>query len=241
MHAVYCFQNVINSSDFSGVSAESLLPVVRSNALEIRNQRSSVSFTLILRNGVELPTTMLPTTITIQSMLFLLVSCAVALEDKHALIQYRDVWGGIGTEIMCRVSTDEEIALGTDSLITEIPVIWLKYDLKDPSNHVIISHGNTVMVDDPRVSVTNGFDWRKTMLVYDRFEESDEGRYQCQLPIDVPGVPIFPITEILVHRKTDNITEKPVDSSQSAPMLAVNVLLLVALNFINCATKLFYI
>ena len=35
----------------------------------------------------------------------------------------------------------------------------------DPSNHVIISHGNTVMVDDPRVSVTNGFDWRKTMLV----------------------------------------------------------------------------
>ena len=62
---------------------------------------------------------------------------AVALEDKHALIQYRDVWGGIGTEIMCRVSTDEEIALGTDSLITEIPVIWLKYDLK---GNVTCSH-----------------------------------------------------------------------------------------------------
>jgi len=174
---------------------------------------------------------MLATTINIQSTLFFLISCVVASygNDVNGLV--RRVVEGTRVTIMCRMPIDDQLSQATDpSAVPSMPVIWLKFDIKDPSNRMVISHGDMLLIDDPRLSVTFEENTGKSVLTIDQVQNQDGGSYQCQMPSEPENVSSPPI-EVIV--------EKPAES-QSVPMNAINVPLLVALNLIHCTVKLFH-
>jgi len=173
---------------------------------------------------------MLPTAITIQSTLLLLISCAVANNGNDVNGLVRRVVEGTQVTIMCRIPTDNQLSRPTDpSPAPYMPVIWLRFDMKDSNNHMVISHGDTLIIDDPRLSVTFEEDTGKSVLTIDQVQSQDGGSYQCQVPTETENV-LSPPIEVIVEKSGAN--------SRSTPMNTIGALTIAAVNLIHCTAKL---
>ncbi|XP_045121004.1 lachesin-like [Portunus trituberculatus] len=106
------------------------------------------------------------------------------------------------------------------------PAIWLKLDPQDPNNHELLSHGDMLIMEDPRFSVSHNRRENIFVLQIDGVSAADAGSYQCQVPVSpeeeelkVEAAPPVVVTLL---------TERP-DSSSSLPSFSPFCLLLLLL------------
>ncbi|XP_042870448.1 uncharacterized protein LOC122252175 [Penaeus japonicus] len=64
------------------------------------------------------------------------------------------------------------------------PAIWLKLDPRDPHSHVLLSHGEIVITDDPRFSVQHHPESNNYVVQIREVSAQDAGSYQCQVPVN---------------------------------------------------------
>lgn len=79
---------------------------------------------------------------------------------------------GNTVELVCQVAAGE---LG--------PAIWLKLDPQDPNNHMLLSHGDLLITEDPRFSVLYHDSDNVYVLKIKGVSAPDAGSYQCQVPV----------------------------------------------------------
>lgn len=72
-----------------------------------------------------------------------------------------------------------QLALGVPG-----PAIWLKLDPRDPHSHVLLSHGEIVITDDPRFSVEHHPESNNYVVQIREVSAEDAGSYQCQVPVN---------------------------------------------------------
>ncbi|XP_047480548.1 basement membrane-specific heparan sulfate proteoglycan core protein-like [Penaeus chinensis] len=72
-----------------------------------------------------------------------------------------------------------QLALGVPG-----PAIWLKLDPRDPHSHVLLSHGEIVITDDPRFSVEHHPESNNYVVQIREVSPEDAGSYQCQVPVN---------------------------------------------------------
>jgi len=163
-----------------------------------------------------------------QSALFLFISWVMASHGNSTNGLVRRVVEGSQVTIMCRIPTDHvsRVMEPSSSMPASVPVIWVRFDMKDSSNHMVISHGDTLLIRNPRLRVNFDVDTGKSVLTIDGIQSQDGGSYQCQVPNESENVSSPPIEIIVESARAE---------SQSASTNAINVLFLVAVNLIHYA------
>ncbi|KAK8726556.1 hypothetical protein OTU49_010308 [Cherax quadricarinatus] len=63
------------------------------------------------------------------------------------------------------------------------PAIWLKLDPRDPHSHVLLSHGDLIITEDPRFSVLHIPERNVYTVKIREVSAADAGSYQCQVPV----------------------------------------------------------
>ncbi|XP_045583883.1 lachesin [Procambarus clarkii] len=63
------------------------------------------------------------------------------------------------------------------------PAIWLKLDPRDPNSHVLLSHGDLIITEDPRFSVLHIQETNIYVVKIREVSAADAGSYQCQVPV----------------------------------------------------------
>ncbi|XP_042241560.1 lachesin-like isoform X2 [Homarus americanus] len=63
------------------------------------------------------------------------------------------------------------------------PAIWLKLDPWDPNNHILLSHGDLIITEDPRFSVLHIPERNVYVVKIREVSAADAGSYQCQVPV----------------------------------------------------------
>ncbi|XP_068232934.1 lachesin-like [Palaemon carinicauda] len=75
-------------------------------------------------------------------------------------------------QLQCQVAAD-----------VDEPAIWLKLDPTDPNSHILLSHGEMVIIEDPRFSASHVPERNTYIVEISSVSEDDAGSYQCQVPI----------------------------------------------------------
>ncbi|KAF2359169.1 Immunoglobulin-like domain [Trinorchestia longiramus] len=84
----------------------------------------------------------------------------------------RDVYEGDTVLLECQVGLE-----------VEAPAIWMKLDPLRPNSDEIISHGEILFAEDPRLSIERLNDSNTFVLAISKVSAADAGRYQCQVPV----------------------------------------------------------
>lgn len=82
-------------------------------------------------------------------------------------------------------------------MATNTPVIWLRFDMQDPNNHELISHGDQLLIDDTRMSVHYNATTNHSILTINRVQGQDSGSYQCQVPMETDVISSTPIELVI--------------------------------------------
>ncbi|KAK2704620.1 lachesin-like isoform X2 [Artemia franciscana] len=106
-------------------------------------------------------------------------------------------------QIRGSMEDSEEEEKAEENIGSNFPLIWIKYDIEDPENHLLISHGETLLVEDSRYSLKVIRDEGIAVLNIEEALMSDSGMYQCQMPIDGGTGPTSPI-EVIIEEKSKN-------------------------------------
>ncbi|KAK8376687.1 hypothetical protein O3P69_009949 [Scylla paramamosain] len=106
------------------------------------------------------------------------------------------------------------------------PAIWLKLDPEDPNNHVLLSHGDLLITEDTRFSVSHNLRDNIFVLQIDRVSAADAGSYQCQVPVssEEEELKVEAAPPVVVTLLTERL-----DSSSSLPSFSPFCLLLLLL------------
>lgn len=95
------------------------------------------------------------------------------------------------------------------------PAIWLKLDPHQPNGDEIISHGELVIMENPRLSVAHKPATNSFVLAIRGVSESDAGRYQCRVPVSSQGAELRAAPPITISLKD---SESKPSSSASLPL-----------------------
>ncbi|KAL7640853.1 UNVERIFIED_CONTAM: hypothetical protein RMT77_008009 [Armadillidium vulgare] len=101
------------------------------------------------------------------------------------------------------------------------PAIWLKLDPQDPNNHELLSHGEILIRQDERLSVTHDPPTNTYSLMIEGVSYEDEGGYQCQVPIEPDEEEVQAAPPVII-----NLVEEREESS-SAEILKSNSIILI--------------
>nr|CAH0104171.1 unnamed protein product [Daphnia galeata] len=129
---------------------------------------------------------------------------------------------GSQVSLQCRVPVNSQLSRMMDSLIEPSlisnPVIWLRFDMKDPSNQEVISHGDTLLIDtNPRLRLAFQEDTRTSTLIIDRAQVQDGGIFQCQVFVRDEVVPSSPIEVVIIEARSGSTSAgTPSSSRQTA-------------------------
>ncbi|XP_046453854.1 uncharacterized protein LOC124201713 [Daphnia pulex] len=145
---------------------------------------------------------------------------------------------GSQVSLQCRVPVNSQLSRMMDliepSLVSN-PVIWLRFDMKDPSNQEVISHGDTLLIDtNPRLRLTFQEDTRTSTLIIDKAQVQDGGIFQCQVFVRDEVVPSSPIEVVIIEARSGSTTTSGTPSShQKASSL------ITAAHYYSCLILLF--
>lgn len=126
-------------------------------------------------------------------------------------------------QLQCQVAAD-----------VDDPAIWLKLDPRDPNSHVLLSHGDLIIIEDPRFSVLHIPERNTYVVKISPVSEGDAGSYQCQVPISteeeelrVEAAP--PVVVTLLSNRSSS-------SAKVRPSSLVDVLALLFWSLLTAAT-----
>ncbi|KAK2704621.1 hypothetical protein QYM36_016871 [Artemia franciscana] len=131
--------------------------------------------------------------------------CLLCAESYTVSVQRVTAGETLRLECQIRGSMEdsEEEEKAEENIGSNFPLIWIKYDIEDPENHLLISHGETLLVEDSRYSLKVIRDEGIAVLNIEEALMSDSGMYQCQMPIDGGTGPTSPI-EVIIEEKSKN-------------------------------------
>ncbi|XP_071546979.1 lachesin-like [Panulirus ornatus] len=89
------------------------------------------------------------------------------------------------------------------------PAIWLKLDPKDANSHVLLSHGDIIITEDPRFSVLHIPKRNMYVVKIRQVSSADAGSYQCQVPVsaDEEELRVEAAPPVVVTLLSDNRVE----------------------------------
>ncbi|XP_057378078.1 uncharacterized protein LOC130700085 [Daphnia carinata] len=153
-----------------------------------------------------------------RSVIYFLICCVLGKSTSYGASVVVDSVGGHhvavrkvvpeGSQVslQCRVPVNSQLSRMMDLIEPSPlsnPVVWLRFDMKDPSNQEVISHGDTLLIDtNPRLRLAFQEDTRTSTLIIDRAEVQDGGIFQCQVFVRDEVVPSSPIEVVIIEARS---------------------------------------
>lgn len=131
-----------------------------------------------------------------RSVIYFLICCVLGKSTSYGASVVVDSVGGHhvavrkvvpeGSQVslQCRVPVNSQLSRMMDLIEpspVSNPVVWLRFDMKDPSNQEVISHGDTLLIDtNPRLRLAFQEDTRTSTLIVKSLFRLTEPKFKME-------------------------------------------------------------